>query len=107
MLKNRLGSLEEMILLMIVLVHDEAYGIRVKDTFIKQYQQQLSLSAVHTVLRRLEKKGFTTSKLGGASQERGGRRKRIYKITPYGYKVLSAIQEERARIWSLIPKLEF
>ena len=107
MVNNRLGNLEEMILLMIILVHEEAYGIRVKEAFIKHYNQQLSLSAVHTVLRRLEKKGFVTSTLGGASQERGGRRKRIYKMTQYGYKTLLEIQKERVRIWSLLPKLKF
>ena len=106
-MNDRLGNLEEMILFMVMLVHDEAYGITVRDAFMGQYGQDISLSAVHTVLRRLEEKGFTTSKLGGASPERGGRRKRLYRVTRYGYKKITHIQEERMRIWELLPKLEF
>ena len=104
---NRLGNLEEMVLLMVILVHEEAYGITVRETFIKQYKQKISLSAIHTVLRRLEEKGFTVSEMGGASAERGGRRKRLYKVTPYGYRTVRALHEQRSRIWNLIPKLNF
>ena len=106
-MNNRLGNLEEMVLLMVLLVHEEAYGVTIREAFIKHYQQKISLSAIHTVLRRLEKKGFTTSHLGGASAERGGRRKRLYQVKPYGYKTITAIQEQRIRIWSLIPKFNF
>lgn len=103
--KDRLGNLEEMILLMVILVQEEAYGITVREAYLKQFGQDISLSAVHTVLRRLEKKGFTKSKLGGASAERGGRRKRLYEITRYGYKKAAEIQEQRNRVWELILKL--
>lgn len=106
-MNDRLGNLEELVLLMTILVRDEAYGITVRDAFIEQTGQDLSLSAIHTVLRRLEDKGYTRSKLGGASPERGGRRKRLYEITPYGYKKAAEIQEQRSRIWALIPKLDF
>ena len=106
-MNNRLGNLEEMVLLMTILVHEEAYGITVREAYIKQYKQEISLSAIHTVLRRLEKKGFTVSEMGGASTERGGRRKRLYKITPYGYRTVTELQEHRSQIWNIIPKLNF
>lgn len=102
---DRLGNLEEMILLMVILVQDEAYGITVRAAYLQQFGQDISLSAVHTVLRRLEKKGFTQSKLGGASAERGGRRKRLYEVTRYGYKKAAEIQDQRNRVWELILKL--
>ena len=102
-----MGNLEEMILLMVILAGEEAYGITVREAYVEQYEQEISLSAIHTVLRRLEQKGFTTSEMGGASPERGGRRKRIYKVTPYGYHTLTRLREQRARIWNLIPKLNF
>ena len=104
-MSNRLGNLEEMVLLMVILVNEEAYGITVREAYIKQYKQEISLSAIHTVLRRLEEKGFTVSEMGGASAERGGRRKRLYKITPYGYRTVTEMQEQRSRIWGIIPKL--
>ncbi|MCB0610906.1 MAG: PadR family transcriptional regulator [Lewinellaceae bacterium] len=106
-MNDRLGHLEEMILFMVMLVHEEAYGITVRDAFTEQYGQDISLSAVHTVLRRLEEKGFTASRMGGSSQERGGRRKRLYQVTRYGYKMITQIQDERTRIWELLPKLNF
>ncbi len=104
---QRLGNLEEMVLLMVILVQEEAYGISVREAFVKQYDQKISLSAIHTVLRRLEKKGFTVSEMGGAGSERGGRRKRLYKVTPYGYRIVREAQEQRSRIWNLLPKLNF
>jgi len=104
---DRLGNLEEMVLLMVILAKEEAYGVMVREAYMQQYKQDISLSAIHTVLRRLEEKGFLISELGGASAERGGRRKRLYRVTAFGYKKLTEFQEERNRIWALIPKLKF
>lgn len=103
--QDRLGNLEEMILLMVILAREEAYGITVREAYVQQFGQEISLSAVHTVLRRLEKKGFTKSKLGGASAERGGRRKRLYEVTRYGYQKASEMQQQRNRVWELILKI--
>lgn len=104
---DRLGNLEEMVLLMVILVKEQAYGVLIREAYMEQYKQAISLSAIHTVLRRLEDKGYLVSELGGASAERGGRRKRLYKVTAFGYKKLTDVQQERNRIWALIPKLKF
>ena len=103
--QDRLGNLEELGLLIVILVQKEVYGITVREAYAKQFGQEISLSAIHTVLRRLEKKGYTVSKMGGASTERGGRRKRLYEVTRYGYKKAAEIQEQRNRVWELILKL--
>ena len=100
-----LGNLEEMILLIVAVMNDEAYGVSITDEYNQQTGNDISLSAVHTVLRRLEAKGFIESEMGGATQDRGGRRKRLYKVTKYGFKTLEAIQESRMRLWNRIPKL--
>jgi DNA-binding PadR family transcriptional regulator len=63
----------------------------------------LDFSTVHTTLKRLEEKGHLLSEMGGATSERGGRRKRFFKITTYGYQALRENQEMRNRLWSLIP----
>ncbi len=102
-----MGQLEEMILLMVILVKGEVYGITVREAYIKHFSQEISLSAVHTVLRRVEKKGFTVSKMGGANAERGGRRKRLYEVTPYGFRTAQHLQEQRTNVWALIPKLNY
>jgi len=103
----RLGNLEESVLLIVMLIRDEAYGVSIKDLYVHHTQHELSLSAIHTVLRRLEEKGMIESTLGGATTERGGRRKRLYKVTPFGYKTAESIQIERSNIWKLIPKIDF
>ena len=105
--KFNLGSLEEMVLLVLLTVSEEAYGITILDAYIDNTGNRISLSAIHSVLRRLEKKGFITSEMGGSTSDRGGRRKRLYQITKYGYKTVEAIQENLNRIWQQMPKLEF
>jgi DNA-binding PadR family transcriptional regulator len=102
---NSLGNLEEMILLVTAVMQDEAYGVTITEKYRQHTQHSISLSAVHTVLRRLEKKGLIESYMGGATRERGGRRKRIFKVTSYGLKVIATIQVQRARLWNEMPDM--
>lgn len=99
-----LGELEELILLMVALLNKEAYGVSIAEHLKSQAKREVSISAIHAVLNRLEEKGFVSSHMGGASQERGGRRKRLFSITSYGRNALEELRETRDRIWSLIPK---
>ncbi len=64
------------------------------------------MSAVHVTLYRLEDKGLLKSYMGGATNERGGRRKRYFEITAAGLKILQSIQEQRLKLWNLIPDLK-
>lgn len=99
-----LGELEELILLMVALLNKEAYGVSITDELKKQAGREISISAVHAVLHRLEEKGFVKSRMGGASQERGGRRKRLFNITTYGRNALEELRDTRNVIWKLIAK---
>ncbi len=99
-----LGELEELILLMVALLNKEAYGVSIADELMKQANRELSISAIHAVLHRLEEKGFVKSRMGGASQERGGRRKRLFSITTYGRHALEDLRDTRNVIWDLIGK---
>ncbi|HTH56818.1 MAG TPA: PadR family transcriptional regulator [Cyclobacteriaceae bacterium] len=99
-----LGELEELVLLMVALLRDEAYGVAIVEQLLNQANRGLSISAVHAVLHRLEEKGFVKSKMGGASEERGGRRKRLFKITAFGRNALEEVRDTRNAIWSLVPK---
>lgn len=101
-----LGNLEEAVLL-IALYLDEVYGVSVAEEYKKQTGNDISIPAIHTVLRRLEDKGLLKSKMGEASPERGGRRKRLYEATAHGLNVIREIKKERVRIWSKIPALKF
>jgi PadR family transcriptional regulator, regulatory protein PadR len=99
-----LGELEELVLLMVALLNNEAYGVAITEELKKQAGREITISAAHAVLHRLEEKGFVRSRMGGASAERGGRRKRLFTITAYGRNVLSELRETREVIWELIAK---
>ena len=99
-----LGELEELILLMVALLNKEAYGVSITVELRKQADRDITISAAHAVLHRLEEKGFVKSRMGGASAERGGRRKRLFSITAYGRNALEELRDTRTAIWSLIAK---
>jgi len=65
----------------------------------------MNISAVHAVLTRLEDKGFVTSKMGDPTQERGGRRKRIFLLTASGKRALEEVNELRNQLFNQIPKV--
>jgi DNA-binding PadR family transcriptional regulator len=69
--------------------------------------REVNLSAVHVTLYRLEDKGYVKSDMGGATNERGGRRKRIFTITNAGMAILREMKESRMDLWKLIPQLNF
>ncbi len=99
-----LGELEELILLMVALLNNEAYGVSIAEALKHQAGRDISISAIHAVLHRLEEKGFVESKMGGVSAERGGRRKRLFSITSYGRSALDELRDTRNLIWNLILK---
>ncbi|NQZ75632.1 MAG: helix-turn-helix transcriptional regulator [Ekhidna sp.] len=102
---KQLGYLEETVLLLIMTMTDDAYGFSVSEEYKNHTGKSISISAIHTVLSRLEKKGLITSAMGGASEERGGRRKRIFSSTPVGKEVIRTIKDSRQVLWSQIPDL--
>lgn len=99
-----LGELEELVLLMVALLGDEAYGASITEMLKKKANREISISATHAVLHRLEEKGFVKSKMGGASAERGGRRKRLFSMTAYGRNTIEDLRDTRTMIWTLIAK---
>ena len=104
MKKNYLGEFEELILLTIGILKDEAYGVSIKDEMASRTQKKPSIGALHTALQRLERKGLIESWEGGATQERGGRKKRYYKLTATGMEALEYAHEIRNEMFSLLTK---
>ncbi|MEL6191064.1 MAG: PadR family transcriptional regulator [Bacteroidota bacterium] len=103
-----LGNLEEVLLLLVAIMNgDEIYGFSIKLEYEKQVGKSLSMPAIHTSLKRLEQKGFLSSDLGAPTQKRGGKRKRLYRITQSGYQILADIQENRARLWGQVGNIRF
>ncbi|MDW3193143.1 MAG: helix-turn-helix transcriptional regulator [Cytophagales bacterium] len=100
-----LGEFEELVLLTVGILFDDAHGISVQQELENQSGRKPMISAVHKVLVRLEDKGFLTSKMGGATTERGGRRKRLYEMTPAGKRALAGSRTLRNKMWDAIPKV--
>lgn len=103
MKETRLGEFEEVILLIVGILGEEAYAFKIAEEFEAQTSRAVSIGAVHSTLTRLEDKGFLSSKMGKATAERGGRRKRIYTITAYGRRVLEAARDFKVSLWSQFP----
>lgn len=106
MSKTFLGEFEELMLTMVGILKEEAYGNAIVEEVRQQLDRKLNLSAVHVTLYRLEDKGLLKSHMGGATSERGGRRKRYFELTSAGLSVLQQIQEQRLKLWKLIPELK-
>ncbi|GAB1446364.1 MAG: helix-turn-helix transcriptional regulator [Cyclobacteriaceae bacterium] len=107
-MKNKgLGEFEELVLLAVCILNGEAYGISVKEEVEKHTGRSILLGAVHITLYRLQDKGLLKSKMGGNTEKRGDRRKRLFKITEIGMRQLRASQEVKQEMWKLIPQLKF
>ncbi|MFT7037217.1 MAG: PadR family transcriptional regulator PadR [Cyclobacteriaceae bacterium] len=103
MRKTYIGELEEVILLTVVILQEGAYGVAIALHMEQELNRKLSHSAVHATLHRLSEKGYVDSFMGGATAERGGRRKRYFKVTTAGSRILNEIQDARKMLWSQIP----
>ena len=103
MRRTYLGEFEEIVLLMVAILDGEAYGVTVSQEIEVHTGRQVTFGTVHNTLIRLEEKGFVNSKLGGATAERGGRRKRLFNVTALGSRALQDIQQLRNELWQLLP----
>ena len=102
-----LGEFEELILLTVAAIGNEAYAVSVKSDIESTANRKVNISAVHSSLYRLEDKGFLSSEFGGAESKRGGKKKRYFKVSNSGMEVLKAVKELREQYWHNIPQLSF
>ncbi|MFY0650998.1 MAG: helix-turn-helix transcriptional regulator [Cyclobacteriaceae bacterium] len=103
--KETIGEFEELILLLIIMLKEDAYGLAIRKALKEQADRTVTIGAVHGTVNRLESKGFIESSLGGATESRGGRRKRIFTITAAGKKVLEKSRDLKVNLWQQIPEL--
>ncbi len=104
--KDYLGEFEEVVLTLTAALGDQAYGASIADHIESKLKRAVNLSAVHVTLHRLEDKGLVESHMGGESSERGGRRKRLFRVTNTGMEMLQAIRESRIHLWEMVPELK-
>ena len=104
---NHLGELEELVLLTVGSLYNEAYGVAVMDEIRENADRDINISAVHAVLRRLEEKGLLKSQMGGSTNERGGRRKRLFTLTKEGKLALDESITLRKSLYERIPNITY
>lgn len=98
-MKGYVGEFEELVLLTVAVLGDDAYGVPIKEEIEQRASRTISLGALHSTIARLEEKGFLKSHLRGATHERGGRRKRYFQITQGGKAALREIKNLRDELW--------
>lgn len=104
---TQLGEFEEVVLLTIALLYDDAYGVAVVQDLSQRLQRPMSLGVVHRTMQRLEEKGLVRSRFGDATAERGGRRKRMFSVTADGEQSLREARRIRDELWGGIPETAF
>lgn len=98
-----LGEFEEVVLLTVAVLDEGAYGVSITQEIEHKTGRAVGFSAVHTTLQRLTEKGFLSSRMGGATAERGGRRKRFFTVTTAGRKALLEVRQVRDELWGSLP----
>ena len=105
MKRAHLGEFEEVVLLSVAGLGDEAYSVAIVDQLDQQIARKVKLGVVHAILNRLEQKGYLRSELGEPSAERGGKRKRFYSLTSGGFAAIRRSRDVRQRLWNIIPTI--
>ncbi len=100
-----LGEFEEIVLLTVGVLYDEAYGVSIKDAIEERAHRKVSVGALQSALKRMEKKGYLKSRNGEANAQRGGKPKRFYTITAFGKRALQQSKEIRTELWEAIPQI--
>lgn len=95
---DTLGEFEQVVLLAILRLEDDAYGVTIRQEIAARTGREVSLGAVYATLDRLEEKELVRSKLAGATAERGGRSKRYFKVTPAGVTAVRRAQRAFSRL---------
>ena len=104
--RDYLTDFELMLLLAILRVGDEAYGVPIAREIESLGERTVLLGTVYTGLDRLEANGLVSSTVGSPTPERGGRAKRYFRVTPSGMKAVRQAKRAFTRLWSGVPGLE-
>jgi PadR family transcriptional regulator PadR len=104
--KHSLGDLELLVLLALIRLGPNAYGVPIARGIEANAKRSVALGTVYAVLERLEARALTNSELGEATQERGGRAKRYFQVTAKGLREVRSTRQALIGMWQGIPALE-
>ncbi len=101
-----LGELELLLLLAVIQLGDEAYGVPIARRLEIERGHSVSVGTVYAGLERLEAKGLVTSSLGDPTPERGGKAKRFFRVTKEGLRQAQETRRVLTRLWQALPDLK-
>lgn len=104
--RSYLGELELMILLAVIHLGDEAYGVPISRELERQRGREVALGSVYASLERMEARGLVTSSLGDPTPERGGKARRYFRITDAGLRRVAATRRVLEKMWRGLPQLK-
>lgn len=99
MTREHLGDLEQIVLLAVLRLGEDAYGVPIRTEIEARTGRTLTVGALYRTLDRLEEKGYVSSQFGDPTPERGGRSKRYFKVRPIGLRALRASRDALAAMW--------
>src|ERR1700682_4827815 len=101
-----LGGFELLVLLALIRLGDDAYGVPISDAIEESSGREVALGSVYITLDRLESKGLVSSRLGEPTPERGGRAKTYFHITAKGLRAARQAQRTLLKLWTGVPQLQ-
>jgi PadR family transcriptional regulator len=104
--RGYLGEFELMILLAVINLGDEAYGVPISHELETQRGRDVSVGSVYAALDRLENKGLVASSLGDPTPERGGKAKRYFRVTKEGLRQVHETRRVLSKLWQALPELK-
>lgn len=97
---DRIGEFEELVLLCVRQLDEDASSVEIQRMLRERAERSVALGAIYAALDRLERKKLVESWLGEPTAQRGGRRKRFYRVTTEGEGALEASRRIREALWS-------
>lgn len=104
--RGYLGEFELMILLAVIHLGEQAYGVPISRELEIHRGRDVSVGSVYAALERLEAKGLVSSRLGDPTPERGGKAKRYFRITKAGLRQVHETRRVLSRLWKTLPELK-
>ena len=101
-----LGDFELMIMLALMRLGEDAYGVPISREIEEQSGREVALGSVYATLERLERRGLVSSYLGKATAERGGKAKRYFRVSSKGLREAREARQALISMWRGLPELE-
>jgi PadR family transcriptional regulator PadR len=99
MARDHLGEFEQIVLLAVLRLADDAYGVPIRRDIARRTRRDLTVGSLYSTLDRLESKGLLRSRTGDPTPERGGRSKRYFHVTAAGLRMLRESRQAINAMW--------